>query len=150
MGGDELAESALTYPHIVISGNYGRTSLLRRNARDSGTAVDPEDLKAIWRLHREIAIQHPGQSVGIDHTVIVGRCKPGADVNAVAYRTSMLQLLQHVAQGSLAPWTKNTELNDPVFRVAAEIPMDWIGTEQHKGLPFDVEELLRRLRGEVA
>jgi hypothetical protein len=112
-------------------------------------AVDPEDLKAIWRLHREIASQHPGQSVGIDDTVIVGRCKPNTDVHAVAYRTSILQLLQHVAQGSLAPWTKNTKLDDAVFRVVADIPMDWIGTEQHKGLPFDVEELLRRLRGEV-
>ena len=112
-------------------------------------AVDPEDLKAIWELHREIAIQHPGQSVGIDHKVIAGRCKPGADVHAVAYRTSMLEVLQRVAPDSLAPWTKNTELDYAVFRVAADIPMDWIGTEPHKGLPFDVEEVLRRLRGEV-
>jgi len=112
-------------------------------------AVDPEDLKAIWRLHREISNQHPSQSVGIDQTVTVGRCKPGSDVHAVAYRISMLELLQRVAADSLAPWTKNTELDDAVFRVAADIPMDWIGTEQRKGWPFDVKELLRRLRGEV-
>ena len=112
-------------------------------------AVDPEDLKAIWQLHREIAIQRPGQSIGIGQTVIARRCKPGTDVHVVAYRTSMLELLQHVAPDSLAPWTKNTELDDAVFRVAADIPMDWIGTEPHKGLPFDVKELLRRLRGEI-
>jgi hypothetical protein len=110
--------------------------------------VDPEDLKAIWRLHREIASQHSGDSVGLDHSVIVDRCKPGSDVHAVAYRTSMLELFQHVAPDSLAPWTNNTELDDAVFRVAANIPIDWIGTEQRKGLPFDVEELLRRLRDE--
>jgi len=109
--------------------------------------VDSEDLKAIWQLHREIAIQQPGQTVGIDHSVIAGRCKPGTDVNAVAYRTSMLQILYNIAPGSLAPWTKNTELDDVVFRIAAEIPMDWIGTEQHKGLPFDLDEFVRRLRG---
>jgi hypothetical protein len=112
-------------------------------------AVDPEDLKAIWRLHREIASQRPGESVGIDNTVMVGRCKPGADVHALAYRTSMLQVLQRVARDSLAPWTKNTELDDAVFRVAADIPMEWIGTEERNRLPFDVEELLRRLRGEA-
>jgi hypothetical protein len=112
-------------------------------------AVDPEDLKAIWRLHREITNQRPGQSVGIDRDVIVERCKRSSDVHAVAYRTSMLQLLQHVSPNLLAPWTKETELDDVVFRVAADIPMDWIGAEQHKGLPFDVEGLLRRLRGEV-
>jgi len=111
--------------------------------------VDPEDLKANWQLYGDIGIQHPGQSVGIDRTVVVGRCKLGTDLNAVAYRTLMLQLLHSIAPGSLAPWTKHGELDAVVFRVAADIPMDWIGTEHHRGLPFDIEELLRRLRGEM-
>jgi hypothetical protein len=51
---------------------------------------------------------------------------------------------------SLAPWTTDEELHEAVFRVAADIPMEWLGREERKGLPFDLDEFLRRVRGGAA
>jgi hypothetical protein len=113
-------------------------------------AVDPEDLKAIWRVYRDTELRHPGQRVAISMDSIARECKISADVQAVVYRIMMLQLIRHVAQEQLAPWTKGEELDEAVFIAASQIPMEWIGREERVGLPFDLDELLRRLRGEAA
>ena len=108
--------------------------------------VDPDDLKAVWRVYRETEMSHPGQRVGICMDIIARECKIGADVQAVVYRIMMLQLIQHVAAKQLAPWTKEGELSEPVFLTAAQIPMEWFGGEERQGLPLDVEEFFRRVR----
>ena len=50
------------------------------------------------------------------------------------------------AQERLAPWIKDEEVSDAVFRTRATIPVEWIGPTEREGLPFDVEEFFRRLR----
>jgi hypothetical protein len=65
---------------------------------------------------------------------------------AVWYRSSMISVLNKVAQGQLAPWVKDEEVSDAVFRTMATIPMEWVGHTEREGLPFDVEEFFSRLR----
>jgi len=72
-------------------------------------------------------------------------CKPGADVQAVWYRMSLVWVLSQVAREQLAAWTKEGELDDAVYRTIAKIPMEWIGNNEREGLPFDVEDFFRRL-----
>jgi hypothetical protein len=45
----------------------------------------------------------------------------------------------------LKPWTKDGELTETVFKSAAKIPMEWIGENLRHGLPFDVEDFMRRV-----
>jgi hypothetical protein len=46
------------------------------------------------------------------------------------------------------PWTKDGELTEPVFRAAAQVPMEWIGVGVvRQGLPFDLEDFMRRVSG---
>jgi hypothetical protein len=54
-------------------------------------------------------------------------------------------MLTHVAQQQLAPWLRDGKVADPVFRVMASIPMEWVGSAVKQGLPFDVAKFLRRL-----
>lgn len=113
-------------------------------------AVDPEDLKAVWQVYRNVEMSHPGQRVGICMDSLACECKTGADIQAITYRIMMLQLIQHVAPESLAAWTKDGELDEAVFRVVADIPMEWLGKEIRQGLPVDVDEFFRRVRGKGA
>jgi hypothetical protein len=47
----------------------------------------------------------------------------------------------------LEPWTKEDQLDDVVFRAAAQIPMEWIGVGiTRRGLPFDFDDFMRRVR----
>jgi hypothetical protein len=63
--------------------------------------------------------------------------QPGAEVGAVWYRVSMLQLLAGPI-GVLLP--------DAVFSFAATFPMNKLSVgEVSQGLPFDVEEFIKQL-----
>jgi hypothetical protein len=118
-------------------------------------AVAPADLKAVCALMRNVRAHHTaGQSVGIDSRAYENAYSPGADVDAVSYRASMLGLLQMLPQMSpqmfpespLTPWTHNGELDDAVFQVAASFPMKkmQVGVKQ-AGLPFDVQEFMKQI-----
>jgi hypothetical protein len=114
------------------------------DAGESVPEVDPDDLKAIWQIGEELRAKHPGaKAVGVE--VIKQACKPGANVEATWYRSSMIWMLSHVAQQQLAPWLREGQVSDPVFRTIASIPMQWVGSEVRQGLPFDIEEFLRCL-----
>ena len=110
--------------------------------------VDPDDLKSFWREMQEIRklqSSDPGQQVSIGfHAKVISR--PGANAAAVWYRSSMIQVLNQLAQEKLAPWIKHEEVSDAVLRTMATIPIAWIGHEEREDLPFDVEEFFRRLR----
>ena len=113
-------------------------------AGESVPEVDPDDLKAIWQIGEELqANPSTVKAVGVE--VMKQACKPGANVEATCYRSSIIWMLTHVAQQQLAPWLRDGKVADPVFRVMASIPMEWVGSEVKQGLPFDVEEFLRRL-----
>ena len=112
--------------------------------------VDPDDVKAVWKLHEDVARRHPGKQVGIGKGVLEHVCKADADVAAVVYRAGMLRLfIEHGGQ-SVRPCMDNGEPGDALFRAAALSRMEWLGDEFRQSWPFDLEEFLRRARGEIA
>jgi hypothetical protein len=108
--------------------------------------VDPQDLKALWHLGRDIQARNPGRNVATGFDQMKAVCQPGANAHAVWYRSSMIWLLNQFAQGQLAPWVKDDQVSDAVFQTMATIPMEWVGHTERVGLPFDVEEFFRQLR----
>lgn len=106
--------------------------------------VDPEDVKAAWELQRDVERRHPGELCAVaggDNS-----CEPDPTGRAIGYRTTMLGMVRHVVPEALAPWTKEDQLDDAVFRAIAGVPMEWIGEGGRKGWPFDVEDFVRRVR----
>jgi hypothetical protein len=114
-------------------------------AGESVPEVDPDDLKAIWQIGEELQANQSGKKVAVGFEVMKQACKPGANIEATGYRSSLIWMLTHVAQQQLAPWLRDGKVADPVFRVMASIPMEWVGSAVKQGLPFDVAKFLRRL-----
>ena len=115
--------------------------------------VDPDDLKTFWQEtrslqqeRRNIPASYPDQNVAIGFEAKV-LAKPGVNALAIWYRSTMIGILnEDVAHEQLAPWIKDEEVSDAVFRTMATIPMEWIGYTEREGLPFDVDEFFRRLK----
>ena len=114
---------------------------------DAIPEVDPDDLKAIWRLQREVEAQHPGQRVAIDAELAKHYCKPEANIQAIGYRTGLLSLLKFVAPDKIAPWLRDSHPDDALFRVAAVMPLRWpeVGFVRD-GFPFDIDDFFRTVR----
>ena len=73
--------------------------------------------------------------------------KAGPSLPAVSYRATVLGLLTLTPQAPLEPWTKDDgQLDDAVFWAAACIAMEWMPVGLSENFPFDVEELVRRVR----
>jgi hypothetical protein len=104
-------------------------------------AVDPVDLKLVWKEHTK----HPECAIGPD--LLARLCSPGADIHAISHRYAMLRTLP---MNLLADHVHDGQPDDVVFRVAATIPLERreIGVE-YNGLPFDSDELVKRLRDEA-
>jgi hypothetical protein len=105
--------------------------------------VDPDDLKTTWQITRDLEARHPGQQVLVAGGVLEQSLKPGADIHAIGYRSAMLSLLTKIAQEQLSPWMKEGQLEDSVFRAAANVRMEWLGKDEREGFPFDMDEFLR-------
>ena len=108
--------------------------------------VDPDDLKTFWQLASDLQARSPGQHVAIGLEATKTALKPGANAEAIFYRTSMIWLLNQFAQAQLGPWLEGEQVGDAVFRTIATIPMEWIGHTEREGLPFDVEDFFHRLK----
>ncbi len=109
--------------------------------------VDPDDLKTIWEMSRDLEASHPGQHGAIGIGLIRQACKPGANVEATFYRASLLSLTKHFAPEQWAGLAKDGQIDDAVFRAAAQTPMEWMGVGVvREGLPFDFDEFMRRAR----
>lgn len=106
--------------------------------------VDPDDLKNFLREIRGLEATGQNYAIGFEHMKAI--CRPGANAYAVWYRSSMIWMLNKYAQEQLAPWVRDEEVSDVVFRTMAAIPMEWVGHTVREGWPFDVEEFFRRLR----
>jgi hypothetical protein len=106
--------------------------------------VDPDDLKTLWQEISNLQATDPGQHVAIGFEAKV-LAKPGVNAEAVWYRSMMIRLLNEFKHEQLAPWIKDEEVSDAVFRTMATISIEWIGSTEREGLPFDVEEFFRRL-----
>ena len=117
-------------------------------------AVDPGDLKAVRAFSREVQAATGGQGSMVESGLYRRVCSPGADIEAVWYRASMLGLLEMLPQMSpqmfpespLTPWMHDGELDDAVLQVAATFPMKRMGVGVvQDGLPFDVEEFVKQI-----
>ena len=82
-------------------------------------SVDPADLKSIWamqeKLKKEFEERTPNRapdqyfSVGIDYSGEYAA--PGANIGAVWYRLSILELLRHISEitGTSLPWPRESK-----------------------------------------
>ncbi len=106
--------------------------------------VDPDDLKAVWKEACDLQARHPGQQVATGLGVLQSICKPGADIQAVFYRASLLSLMTYFAPEQLASLRKDGQFDEAVFRAAAKVPMEWIGARiVRQGPPLNMDEFLR-------
>jgi hypothetical protein len=109
--------------------------------------VKSEHLKAAFELYRKYA-RMPAQAVANGPDAIQLGYTVGASLPSVSYRATMLELLTRVPQAPLAPWTREDgTLEDAVFWEAAHIPMELMTVGLSQTFPFDVDELVRRVRG---
>ena len=105
--------------------------------------VDSEDLKATWEFHQEVQAEHPGEQVGIAAGLAQSICTPGADIQAVGYRSSMIWIMTRIAPEQIAPFLNDGQPTDAVFRAAAKVRLEWLGVGiVRQGPPFDVNEFL--------
>src|SRR5271157_5197006 len=108
-------------------------------AAEEGTAVPPvgeDDLKCLHEACLDMTRRYLGKDGVVSLDLMARACSPGANLPAVWLRHTQLRLL--VRQGLLAEWQHGTALDDAVYRVAANIPMN--------GVHFDPETFVRRLR----
>jgi hypothetical protein len=106
--------------------------------------VDPSDLKALWTLYEESRKRNPKGGVMIGRSLMQDLCKPGADVTAISYRATKLELFRHILPDTIEPLIQDKL--DAVLKAASEIPMVWIGATVYHGWTFDPEDFVRRVR----
>jgi hypothetical protein len=113
--------------------------------------VDPADLKAAWRVHRELAGKvGPDGRIWLGSRPFVEACSPGANALAASYRCMILILVHGVTDDAVAPWKRNGELDEAVFKVAARLPMEWMlawtaQDSERNHYPFDMYALVNGL-----
>jgi len=101
-------------------------------------AVAPDDIKRFREVGKRLVPEKPAQgSIGIDIRLFAEACTPGANIPAVAFRNYPISILLHLEL--LNPWRRGDDLDDAVYRVAADFPL--AGIER-----FDPSEFLTRLR----
>lgn len=88
--------------------------------------VDPDDLRAVWELYRDAQARTNGEQFAIDKEILERACKPGTDVEAVAYRVMMLFMPETVNQ--LVPPEARREfapVNESAFQRHAASAIRW-------------------------
>ena len=116
-------------------------------------AANPDDLKTLWKLQKDLEAQYGRQDVimgvvGLDQQ---GVLSSGANFGDVFYRLSWLRHLQILSEaGHLNfPWIHDGEPEGAVFKALAIVPMT--GRRPgvtYEGPPFDVQELIRLIKKE--
>jgi len=106
--------------------------------------VDPEDIKSIWREQQELQARFPGEQVATGMGWGEQLCTPGANIQAVGYRTTLIWMMTQFAPEQIAPFLQNDQPTDGVFRAAAKVPLEWMGVGiVRQGPPFDMNEFVR-------
>ena len=100
---------------------------------ESGTPLPPvsvDDMKRVWHMVDAVkpevveqGAEAGARSVGIHARLIAERCEPGANVQAVFFRTTLLRYLYET--GLLDEWREGDGLSDSVFQVSANFPMEF-------------------------
>ena len=109
--------------------------------------VDAADIRAMWTFSRELKSRNGDRVMATSVDIWKQVCQPSADIRAVAYRHSMLWLLERMLR---AAWTGG-ELNDNALKVAARMDLKWmpVGVVSN-GLPFNLEGFLFAAQQEAA
>jgi hypothetical protein len=131
--------------HLAESKATEAVPALWSGTGDQVAAAGLDDLRKVWRLFRDFQAHNPGTQGGtIDSRTYKDVCSPGADVEAVWYRTSVLGVLQMLPESPLTPWTH--EGDDALFQVAATFPMKKMDVGVvYNGLPFDLQVFLAEI-----
>ncbi len=104
-------------------------------------AVDPDDVKSIWNLGKEVETRG---ATAIGSVIIEQACKPGSNTGAAYYRSTSIWVMTQIAPELLTRFMRDGQPDDAVFRAAAKVPMEWEGIGiVRKGPPFDVDEFLK-------
>lgn len=112
--------------------------------------VSPEDLKATWEFLEKLQVEHPSQQVATEADVVGSLCKPGAQIHAVYYRSTVIWMMMQIAPEQIAAFMKRGQPTDAVFRAAAKIPLEWMGVEVDRhSAPFDVNQFLQLCAGDT-
>ena len=115
-------------------------------------AADPADLKSIWALQTDSQTLAPGEQLAINVDLYKRVCSPGADVRAAFIQESMLRVLTLMSEsgGLISPWLHHGKPDDAVFEVVATFPMARMQPGiPRRGLPLDVQELIRHIGNEA-
>jgi hypothetical protein len=109
--------------------------LWKGSANQEVDKVDPADLRAVWNLMEDMDKQGT-QAISLE--IYERVCRPGADVQSVWYRVSMIAMLCKVLPGF--------DPTDTMFKVAANFPMKKmpVGVPQ-QGPPFDLKEFIAQV-----
>jgi hypothetical protein len=106
-------------------------------------AVKPDDLRNVWKLFRDVQARNPGQGAVIGNRIYESVCSPGADVESVWFRASMLAMLTQMQPELLVEWIHDGQPDDVVFEVASAFPIEKMRTGVvRQGPPLDVEEFV--------
>jgi hypothetical protein len=108
-------------------------------AAEGGAVIPPVDEHDLKCLH-ELCVQRAKRYVGKDGAVSIESmtraCSPTANLPAVWLRHTQLRALYR--QGLLADWQRGSDLDEAVFRLAANISIH--------GTQLDQDAFLRQLR----
>jgi hypothetical protein len=121
--------------------------------------VDPADLKSVWVMmegykkdfEKLMPDRAPNETFSVRIDCYRQACSPGADVGAVWYRLSMLEMLKHLneAGGPTLPGMNDSKPSDALFKAFAIVPMTALGPGgRREGFPFDMDELTRLVKKE--
>lgn len=101
--------------------------------------VRTADLRAVWNMTHETSAKL-GAQILLDRRMFEQVCSPGADVEAVWYRTSMLWMLSTVLP--------KFEVTDAAFEIAATFPMKKMKVGVVYNEPtFDLQEFMKQVAG---
>jgi hypothetical protein len=106
--------------------------------------VDAQDIKTIWREQQELQARHLDEGGAIEMGLAEHLCTPGANIQAVDYRTTLIWMMTQIAPEQIASFLQDGQPADGVFRAAAKVPLEWMGVGiVRRDPPFDVNEFVR-------
>jgi hypothetical protein len=114
------------------------------SAKREAPPVNPADFLAVWELIRQARTQSPAEnqfSTTVHCRALQQTCTPGANVEAVAARTLMLDILSQVRPR----WMEQPNAGK-ILELAARFPLTLpqLGVESDEP-PFDLREFMKQV-----
>jgi hypothetical protein len=124
-----------------------------KDAEELVPTVYPDDVKAAWKVYRDVGAPSANNQVAIGSFAFEQVCR-GPHIRAICHRALMLRFLVLNVDHSpdepeakeLAKYRYDGELDDRLFRVMSQIAIRWIPKGGLHGFPFDGEAFMKQLR----